>query len=103
MFLFTSSFDFNEDIDSAVNFSKLVPSKDHLSQSRNACWDSRFFQTDEGVSLNYDFDNFSLRYVDFVECFRQISKDALLEPDISDHDFRSINVNLTVLSETTVA
>ena len=45
---------------------------------------------DSGILLNYD-DDFSQRYGQIKEAFRAVTKDDLLRPYISEHDFRSSN------------
>ena len=47
---------------------------------------------DGGVLLNYDVDDYSQGYGQIKEVFRALTKDDILQPIISDHDFRSPNV-----------
>ena len=46
---------------------------------------------DSGVLLNYDVDDYSQRYGQIKYAFRAFTKDNILQPYISDHDFRSSN------------
>ena len=47
---------------------------------------------DAGISLNYDDDDYSQGYGQIKEVFRALTKDDILQPYISDHDFRSSNI-----------
>ena len=44
---------------------------------------------DDSILLNYDDDDYSQGYGQFKEAFKALTKDDILQPDISDHDFRS--------------
>ena len=46
---------------------------------------------DSGILLNYNDDNFSQAYGQVKEFFRALAKDNILQPYISEHDFRSSN------------
>ena len=49
---------------------------------------------DSGIILNFDDDDYSLSYGKFKEAFKALTKDDILQPFISDHDFgSSINVD----------
>ena len=48
---------------------------------------------DSGILLNYDDDNYSQAYGLIKETFRALTKDDLLQPYISENDFRSSNNN----------
>ena len=41
--------------------------------------------------LNYDDDDYSQGYGQIIEAFRVLTKDDILKPYKSDHDFRSFN------------
>ena len=43
--------------------------------------------------MNYDDDDYSQGYGQIKEAFRALAKDDILQPYISDHDFRSSNNN----------
>ena len=45
-----------------------------------------------GVLLNYDDDYYSRGFGQIKEAFRALAKDDILQPQISDHDFRSSNI-----------
>ena len=47
---------------------------------------------DAGISLNYDDDDYSQGYGQNEDAFRALTKDNMLQPNISDHDFRSSKV-----------
>ena len=47
---------------------------------------------DAGISLNYDDDDYDHAYGEIQEAFRALTKDDILQPYISDNDFRSSNV-----------
>ena len=47
---------------------------------------------DAGILLNYDDDDYDQRYVQIKEAVRALTKDDILQPYISDDDFRSSNV-----------
>ena len=47
---------------------------------------------DAGILLNYDDDDYSRSYFQIKETFRALTKDDILQPYISDQDFRSSNV-----------
>ena len=44
-----------------------------------------------GILLNYDNDDYSQGYGQIKEVFRALAKDDMLNPYLSDHDFRSSN------------
>ena len=46
---------------------------------------------DAGILLNYDDDNYSQGYHQIKEAFKAISKDEILQPYISDENFRTSN------------
>ena len=46
---------------------------------------------DNGILLNYNDDDYSQGYGQIREAFRALSKDNILQPYISEHDFRSSN------------
>ena len=46
---------------------------------------------DSGILLNYSDDNYSQGYGQIKEAFKALTKDNLLQPYISDDDFRSFN------------
>ena len=48
---------------------------------------------DSGILLNYDDDDYNQRYGQIKEAFRALTKDDILQPYISDRDFRSSNNN----------
>ena len=48
---------------------------------------------DSGILLNYDDDKYNQGYGQIKEAFRALTKDDILQPYISDHDFRSSNNN----------
>ena len=48
---------------------------------------------DSGILLNYDDDNYSQAYGLIKEAFRALTKDDILQPYISENDFRSSNNN----------
>ena len=45
-----------------------------------------------GISLKYDDDEYSQGYAQIKEAFRALTTDKIVEPYISDDDFRSSNV-----------
>ena len=47
---------------------------------------------DVGILLNYDDDDYSLGYHQIKEAFRALTKDDILQPCISEADFRGSNV-----------
>ena len=47
---------------------------------------------DAGISLNYDDDDYAQGYSQIKEAFRALTKDDILQPYISEDDFRSSNV-----------
>ena len=49
---------------------------------------------DAGILLNYDDDDYSQGYSQIKEAFRALTKDNILQPYISDDDFRSSHVSL---------
>ena len=46
---------------------------------------------DSSILLNYDDDGYSQGYGQIKEAFKSLTKDDILQPYISDHDFRSSN------------
>ena len=46
---------------------------------------------DNGILLNYNDDDYSQGYGQIKEAFKALTKDNLLQPYISEHDFRSSN------------
>ena len=46
---------------------------------------------DAGILLNYDDDDYSQGYSQIKEAFRALTKDDILQPYMSDDDFRSSN------------
>ena len=46
---------------------------------------------DSGILLNYDDDDYSQGYGQIKEAFRSLTKDDILQPYISEDDFRSSN------------
>ena len=46
---------------------------------------------DSGILLNYNDDNYCQGYGQIKEAFKALTKDNLLQPYISEHDFRSSN------------
>ena len=46
---------------------------------------------DSSILLNYNDDNYSQGYGQIKEAFKALTKDNLLQPYISEHDFRSSN------------
>ena len=48
---------------------------------------------DSGILLNYDGDDYNQGYGQIKEAFRALTKDDILQPYISDRDFRSSNNN----------
>ena len=49
---------------------------------------------DAGILLNYDDDNYSQGYHQIKEAFRALTKDDILQPYISEEDFRTSNVRI---------
>ena len=47
---------------------------------------------DAGVLLNYDDDDYVQGYNQIKEAFRALTRNDILQSNISDHDFRSSNV-----------
>ena len=47
---------------------------------------------DTGILLNYDDDDYSQGYHQIKEAFRALTKDDILQPYISEEDFRTSNV-----------
>ena len=47
---------------------------------------------DSGILLNYDHDDYSQAYGQIKESFRASTRDDILQPHSSNHDFRSSNV-----------
>ena len=48
---------------------------------------------DSGILLNYDDDDYNQGYGQIREAFRALTKDDILQPYVSDHDFLSSNNN----------
>ena len=48
---------------------------------------------DPGILLNYNDDDYNQGYGQIKQAFRALTKDDILQPYISDHDFRSSNNN----------
>ena len=48
---------------------------------------------DSSILLNYDDDDYNQGYGQIKEAFRALTKDDILQPYISDIDFRSDNNN----------
>ena len=46
---------------------------------------------DSGILLNYNDDDYSQGYVQIKQAFKALTKDNILQPYISEHDFRSSN------------
>ena len=46
---------------------------------------------DSGVLINYNDDDYSQAYGQIKEAFKALTKDNILQPYISEHDFRSSN------------
>ena len=46
---------------------------------------------DSGILLNYNDDDYSQGYGEIKEAFKALTKDNILQPYISEHDFRSSN------------
>ena len=49
---------------------------------------------DAGIILKYDDDDYSQGYSQITEAFRALTKDDILQPYISDQDFRSSNLQV---------
>ena len=47
---------------------------------------------DAGILLNYDDDDYSQLYRQIKEAFKALTKDDILQPYISEEDFRSSNI-----------
>ena len=47
---------------------------------------------DSGLLLNFDDDDYSQGYAQINEAFKALTKDDIIQPYISDQDFRSSNV-----------
>ena len=47
---------------------------------------------DAGILINCDDDDYSQGYVQIKKAFRDLTKDDIFQPSISDHDFRPSNV-----------
>ena len=50
---------------------------------------------DAGILLDYDDDDYSQGYLQIIEAFKALTKDSILQPYISEQDFRSSNVRAT--------
>ena len=48
---------------------------------------------DSSILMNYNDDDYNQGYGQIKEAFRDLTKDDILQPYISDHDFRSSNNN----------
>ena len=46
---------------------------------------------DNSILLNYEDDDYSQGYGQIKEAFKALTKENILQPYISDHDFRSSN------------
>ena len=46
---------------------------------------------DSGILLNYDDDDYSQGYGQIKEAFKALTKDAILQPYLTENDFRSSN------------
>ena len=46
---------------------------------------------DSAILLNYEDDDYSQGYIQIKEAFKALTKDNILQPYISDHDFKSSN------------
>ena len=55
-------------------------------------WDVK--NPDAGILISYDGDHYSQCFGQIKEVFRALPKDDILQPFISDHDFRSSNVRV---------
>ena len=51
---------------------------------------------DSGILLSYDDDDYNQGYGQIKKAFRAPTKDDILQPYISDHDFRSYNNNIDI-------
>ena len=51
---------------------------------------------DSGILLNYNDENYSQGYGQIKEAFRALTKDNILQPYISDHDFKSSNDGVNI-------
>ena len=51
---------------------------------------------DSGILLNYDDDDYSQGYGQIKEVLKSLTKDDILQPYISDHDFRSSNDGIEI-------
>ena len=70
-------------------------STDHLLIVRIVLLEGRFFET--GINTNYAHHEYAQAYGEVVSCFRHFSKTDILQPYISQHDFRrDENFNLYV-------
>ena len=47
---------------------------------------------DAGISLNYDGDDYAQGYHQIKEAFKALTEDDILQPYISEEDFRSFNL-----------
>ena len=53
--------------------------------------------TDAGIFLNYDDDDYSQGYSQIKEAFRALTKDDILQPYISDDNFRTSKVRADIV------
>ena len=66
------------------NFCKLPVTSAQCNNGTEKCPDS-------AILLIYDNDDYSQGYAQIKEAFRALTKDDMLKPNISEHDFRSSN------------
>ena len=52
---------------------------------------------DARTLLKYDDDDYSQGYSQIKEAFRALTKDDILQPYISDHDFRCSNIRVDII------
>ena len=58
-------------------------------------WNGKY--PDAGILLNYDDDDYSQGYHQIKEAFKVLTKDDILQPYISQEDFRTSNVRAAVV------
>ena len=63
-----------------------------LPVSNSQCFIGTKKYPDEGVLLNYDDDDYSQAHGQIEQAFRASIKGDILQPYLSDHDFRSSNL-----------
>ena len=51
---------------------------------------------DNSILLNYDDDDYSQEHGQLKEAFKALTKDNILQPYISDHDYRSSNDGIDI-------